>query len=86
MRSWWAEPRHAPMVTVRQPFAPNGGCGARGAVPYVQTTTSLCRLAPTSGALPPVYGPDAPEHVGPDRASGPHYSYLAQERARPPDV
>ncbi len=63
-------PRHSPMVTARRPLAPNRGCDARGVVPYVQTTTSLCRLAPTSGALPPVYGPDAPERVGPGRASG----------------
>ena len=58
------EPHPSPMVTRSRPFAPNEGSGARGAIPYVQTTTSLCRLAPTSEALPPDYGPDAPEQVG----------------------
>ena len=49
----------SPMVSPERPLASNARCRGSKALLCFSTTTSLCRLAPTSGTLPPVYGPDA---------------------------
>ena len=72
------------MVSGKRPLAPNARGTARGAVLYGLTTTSLCRLAPTSGTLPPVYGPGALEQVGPQlRIWAPLFPWLQGPAVEP---